>query len=152
MIRVDRRLLAWTVSVGVVLVGGALAVRAVWPDVLSLSGGSGVGSFFTAVSVPSLPGLPLLAANIVLSVIARRRGGRAASVGSLCLWGIGALGVLTLAVSLAPPTIFQGANSAFVMVTILLLGLAGSLPIQLMILAVLAFALIGSPRVPRAAR
>jgi hypothetical protein len=151
MIQVDRRLLAWVVSVGVVLVGGALAVREFWPGLASgvLGGGGGLGAI--SVGVPSLIALPILIANLVLSVMARRRGGRAASIGSVCLAGIAVLALFTLAVSLTPPAVMAYANSVFVMVLLILLAFGASLPIQTIVLAILTFVVIGSPRVPRSA-
>jgi hypothetical protein len=149
MIRVDRRFLAWIVSLGLGCFGVVLAVREVWPG-LSLS--SGISPGFVAVSVgfPSL-GLPLIVLNIVLSVIARRRGGRARRIGSVCLLALGAVAVFTLAVSLTPPAVVQSLNTVFFFVLLTLLGTGASLPVQLLVLAALTFVLIGSPRTQRAA-
>jgi hypothetical protein len=149
MIRVDRRLLAWIASLGVGVFGVTIAVREALSG-LSLS--SGLGGGFGAVSVgfPSL-GLPLIVLNIVLSVIARRRGGRAGRIGSVCLLALGALAVFTLAVSLTPPAVVQSLNTVFFFVLLILLGTGASLPVQLVVLAVLTFILIGGPRTQRVA-
>ena len=143
MIRVNRPLLAWIVAVGLGCLGVVIALRAVWPGMFSWGGG------FGAVSVgplPSLGALPFVIGNIALSGIARRRGGRAASIGSRCLWTIGTILVAELAVSVSPPALFQAANSVLILVLLLLLGVGASLPAQLLILAFLTFALVGSPR------
>jgi hypothetical protein len=147
MIRVDRRLLAWIVSLGLGCLGVVIAVRAVWPGMFPFGGGLGAVS----LAFPSLSALPVVIVNVVLSVIARRRGGRAATVGSFSLWTIGVIVVVTLAVSLTPPAVVQAANSVLFVVLFLLLGLGGLLPTQLLILALLAFVVIGSSRMPRAA-
>jgi len=146
MTRVGRRLLAWIVSVGVGCLGVVVAVRAVWPGLLPPGGGLGAVS----VGFPSLGSLSLVIGNLVLGVIARRRGGRAASIGSFCLWTINILVVFTLAVSLTPPTVVQATNTVFFVVLLILLAVGASLPTQLLILAVLTFVLIGS-RAERAA-
>lgn len=152
MIRVDRRLLAWILSLGVGCLGAAIAVRKVWPDVSSLfssDGGGGLGA--VSVGVPSL-GLLLVVLNIVLSVMARRRGGRAARIGSACLWTMGVLLVGTLALSLTPPAVAQSLGAVFFVVLLILVGIGASLPVQLLVLAVLTFVLIGrSPRAQQAA-
>jgi len=143
MIRVDRRLVAWIVSVGLVCFGALIAVRPLWPGLFSQ--GAGLG----AVSVglfPSLATLPFIVGNIALSVMARRRGGRAASIGSFCLWTIGILVAVSLTVSLTPPAMFRAANQRVDLVLFLLLAMGTSLPTQLFILAILMFALVGSPR------
>jgi hypothetical protein len=147
MIRVDRRFLAWIASLGVGVVGVTIAVRALRPGLVLPSGGD-----FGVVSVgfPSL-GLPLIVLNIVLSVIARRRGGRAGRIGSVCLLALGALAVLTLAVSLTPLAVVQSLNTVFFLVVLILLGMGASLPVQLLVLAILTFVLIGGPRTQRAA-
>jgi hypothetical protein len=147
MIRVDRRFLAWIVSVGLVCLGVVIAVRAIWPGMFPAGGGLGAVS----LAFPTLSSIPVVIGNIVLSVIARRRGGRPASIGSVCLWTIGIIVVLTLAVSLTPPAVVQSANSVLFIVLLLLLTIGVSLPVQLLILALLAFALIGSSRTPRTA-
>src|SRR5262245_47214801 len=98
MIR-DRRSLAWVVSVAVVCLGIAIAVRAIWPgvsDIILPSAGGGFGS--VSVAFPMLGSVPFVIGNIALSVLARRRGGRPASIGTLCLWIVGLVAVLTLAV------------------------------------------------------
>jgi len=149
---VDRRLLAWIVSVSVGCLGAAIAVRAIWPgvsDVLSSSGGGGFAA--ASVTFPSLVSLPVVVGNLVLSVIARRRGGRAASIGSICLWTVGILVIASLAGSLTPPAVAQSMSGVLFLVLFLLLALGTSLPTQLLILAVLTFVLIGSPRAQRAA-
>src|SRR5215813_10530501 len=134
MARLDRRLLAWIVSVGLACLGVVIAVRTVWPDMFSWGGG------FGAVSVgplPSLGALPFVIGNIALSVIARRRGGRAASIASRCLWTIGIILVAELAVSVTPPAVFQATNSVLILVLLILLGVGASLPAQLLILVFL---------------
>src|SRR5215470_17710909 len=103
MIQVDRRLLAWIVSLGLGCVGVAIVVRAILPDTLLESGGLGAVS----VGFPSLDALPFVVGNIALSVIARRRGGRQRSIGSFCLWTIGILVVVSLAILVTPPAVFQ---------------------------------------------
>jgi hypothetical protein len=152
MSRVDRRVLAWVVSLGLSCLGVAIAVRAIWPGVSDVfSSGPGVGGFsFTSVTVPSLISLPFVVGNIALSVIARRRGGRPASIGSLCLWTLGILAVLSLVVSLTPPDAIPGVSTAFFVVLLVLLALGTSLTTQLLILAVLTFVLIGGSRAPGA--
>ena len=143
MIRVDRRLLAWIVSVGLACVGVVILVRAFWPSMFSQGAGLGAVSFGLFPS----PGVwPLVVGNTALSVIARRRGGRPRSIGSFCLWTIGILLVLSVAVSLTPPTMFQTAKVELMIPLFLLLGMAASLPMQLFILALLTFAVIGSSR------
>ena len=137
MSRVDRRLLAWIVSVAIGGVGGAIAVWAVRRSVFS-GGGN-----FGAVTVPDLAALPFVIGNLVLSVVARRRG---VSTGSFILWMIGILVVVTMAVSLTPPSVIQRVNTVVFLVTFGLLALGGSLPAQLLILAILTFALIDSSR------
>jgi hypothetical protein len=87
-----------------------------------------------------------------LSVIARRRGGRAASIGSRCLWTIGIILVAELAVSVTPPAVFQATNSVVILVLLLLLGVGASLPAQLLILAFLMFTMVGSSREGAAGR
>jgi hypothetical protein len=147
MIQVDRRFLAWVVSVGIGCLGIVIAVRALWPGMVQSGGGFGAAS----LAFPSVISSPFLIGNIVLSVIARRRGGRLASVGSRCLWTLGILVVVSLAVSLTPPAVFQSLNSVFMIVLLLVLAMSVSLPAQLIILALLTFTLIGSSRTPRAA-
>ena len=86
MSRVDRRLLAWVLSFGVGCLGAAIALREVWPEVsgmFSSPGGGGLGA--VSVGIPSL-GVLLVVVNIVLGVIVRRRGGRAARIGVVCAW------------------------------------------------------------------
>ena len=147
MSRVDRRLLAWVLSFGVVCLGAAIAIREVWPSLsfmFSSSGGLGA----VGVGIPSL-GVLLVVVNIVLSVIAGRRGGRAARTGLVCLWTMGVLLVGTLTLSLTPPAVAQSLGAVF-FVVLLVLGTADSLPVQLMVLAVLTFVLIGGPRAQRA--
>jgi hypothetical protein len=154
MIRVNRRFLAWIVSVGLVCLGVVIAVRAIWPGMRAVWPGMvPSGGDFAAFSLafPTLSTLPVVIGNIALSVVARRRGGRPASIGSVCLWAIGILVVLTLAVSLTPPAVVQSANSVLFVVVLLLLTIGASLPVQLLVLALLAFALIGSSRTPRTA-
>jgi len=149
MIQVDRRLLAWVLSFGVGCLGAAVAVREVWPEVsgmFSSPGGGGLGA--VSVGIPSL-GLLLVVFNIVLGVIARRRGGRAATIGLVCVWTMGILLVGTLTLSLTPPAVAQSLGAVFFIV-LLVLGTAASLPVQLVVLAVLTFVLIGDPRVQRA--
>src|SRR5262245_13337683 len=118
MSRVDRRVLAWIVSVGLGCAGVAIAVRAIWPgvsDVISSgAGGSGLGSVSSGFPSPVV--LPLIIGNIALSVIARRRPGRPASIGSFCLWMLGILVVVTLAVSLAPLAVVQSVSGVIFMV------------------------------------
>ena len=141
--RVDRRLLAWIVSIGLGCLAVGILMREVWPGSFSSSAGLG------AVSLglfPSLSTLPFIVGNIALSVIARRRGGRAASIGSFCLWTIGILVVVSLAVSLTPPSVLQAANVRVDLVLFLLLAIGASLPAQLLILAFLTFAVFGSSR------
>jgi FtsH-binding integral membrane protein len=151
MIRVDRGLLAWIVSVGVCGLAVAIAVRAVWPGVSDVFSSSGGGGFAAAsVAFPSLVSLPVVVGNLVLSVIARRRGGRAASIGSICLWTVWILVIASLVGSLTPPAVAQSMNGVLFLVLFLLLALGTSLPTQLLILAVLTFMLIG-PRTQRAA-
>jgi|SRR5215813_9619914 len=142
MIRVDRRLLAWIVSIGVGCLAVGIVLREAWPGLFPLGGGFGAVS----VGFPPLVALPLVIGNIALSVIARRRGGRAASIGSRCLWTLGILVLGSLAVSLTPPAAFQAANNVSIVVLMLLLGIGMSLPTQLLILAFLMFAMIGKPR------
>jgi len=149
MIRVDRRSLAWVLSIGVGCLGAAIAIREVWPEVsgmFSSPGGGGLGA--VSVGIPSL-GLLLVVFNIVLSVIARRRGGREARTGLVCLWTMGVLLVGTLALSLTPPAVAQSLGATF-FVVLLVLGTAASLPVQLVVLAVLTFVLVGGPRAQRA--
>jgi hypothetical protein len=143
----DRRLLAWMVSLALGCLGVVIAVRAVWPGMFPSGGGLGAVS----LAFPSLSALPVVIVNVVLGVIARRRGGRAGTIGSFVLWTIGVLVVVTLAVSLTPPAAVQAANSVLFVVLFLLLALGGLLPTQLLILAVQTFVLIGSPRAQRAA-
>jgi hypothetical protein len=147
MSRVDRRLLAWVLSFGVGCLGAAIAIREVWPPLsfMSTSGG-GVGA--VSVGIPSL-GVLLVVSNIVLSVIAGRRGGRAARAGLVCLWTMGVLLVGMLTLSLTPPAVAQSLGAVF-FVVLLVLGTADSLPVQLVVLAVLTFVLIGGPRAQRA--
>jgi hypothetical protein len=147
MIRADRRFLAWVVSAGLGCLGIVIAVRALWPSMFQSGGGFGALS----LAFPSVVSSPFLIANIVLSVIARRRGGRVAAVGSQCLWTLGILVVVSLAVSLTPPAVFQSLSSVFMIVLLLVLAMSVSLPAQLIILALLTFALIGSSRTTRAA-
>ena len=140
MSRVDRRLLAWIVSVAIVGVGGAIAI---WAVRRSFFFSGEVGGGFGAVSVPDLSALPLVIGNLVLSFVARRRG---APTGSVILCMIGILVVATLAVSLTPPSVVQRVNSVVLLVMFGLLAIGGSLPVQLLILAILTFALIGGSR------
>jgi hypothetical protein len=142
MMRVNRRLLAWIVSIGLGCLAVGIVMREAWPG-LFLSGGG-----FGAVSVgpPSLIALPFVVGNIALSVIARRRGGRAASIGSRCLWTVGILVVVSLAVSLTPPAVFQVVDNVVILVLMLVVGMGMSLPTQLVIMAFLVFAVIGSSR------
>ena len=149
MIRVDRRLLAWIVSLGVGCLGATIAVWLYRPFVFSSSGSGGLGA--VSFGFPSLSAWPLVIGNLVLSVIARRRGGRAASIGSFCLWTIGILVVITLSVSLTPPGVLQSADPVSVIALFILLAMSATLPVQLLLLAVLTFALIASPRPQRAA-
>jgi len=154
MVRVDRRLLAWIVSAVLVCIGVFVAVRAVWPFAFSgdFAGGGvgpvGGGGGSVSVAFPSVTALPLVVLNIVLSVIARRRGGRAGSIGSFFLWTIGVVVVVALAVSLTPVRVLESANTVFFIVLLMLLAVLGSLPMQLLILALLTFVLIGGSRVP----
>jgi hypothetical protein len=143
MIRIDRRLVAWVVSLGLACLGVVIAVRAFWPGMLSQ--GPGVGAVSLGL-FPSLGTLLFLLGNVALSMIARRRGGRAASIGASCLWTIGILVLVSFAVSLTPPFVFQAANARVDLVLFLLLGIAVSPPTQLLILAFLAFAVISSSR------
>ena len=148
MIRVERRLLAWIVSIGLGCPAVGIVLWEAWPDLFPLSGG------FGAVSVgplPSFTALPFVIGNIALSVIARRRGGRAASIGSRCLWTIGILVVVMLVVSVAPPVFDQYVNTVFFFVLVLVLAAGSSVPMQLVILALLTFAVIGSAPMPREA-
>jgi hypothetical protein len=129
--------------VGLVCLGALIAVRAIWPGMFSQAAGLG------AVSLglfPSLGVLPIVIGNVALSVIARRRGGRAASIGSFCLWTMAVFVLLSLAVSLTPPAVFQAAHQRVDLVLFLLLAMGASLPAQLLVLAFLAFAVIGSSR------
>ena len=153
MSRVDRRVLAWIVSVGLGCAGVAVAVRAIWPGVYDVfSSGAGGGGFAsTSVGFPSLVALPFVVGNIALSVIARRRGGRAASIGSFCLWALGILAVLSLALLVAPPALVESLSNVLFFGLLLVLAIATSLPVQLIVLALLTFALIGGPRTQRAA-
>ena len=50
-----------------------------------------------------------------------------------------------------PPAVVQSVSGVIFMVVLLLLALGASLPIQLVMLAILTFTVIGSPRTPRAA-
>jgi hypothetical protein len=148
MIQVDRRSLAWIVSIGLCCLAVGIVMREAWPG-LFLSGGG-----FAAVSVgplPSLGALPLVIGNIALSVIARRRGGRAASIGSRSLWMIGIIVVAMLVVSIMPPALEQSVNAVFFFVLIFVLAIGASVPMQLVILALLTFAMIGSAPTPREA-
>jgi hypothetical protein len=148
MIR-NRRLLAWVVFVSLVCLGLAVAVRAIWPgvsDFIRPSGGGGFGA--VSVAFPMLSSVPFVIGNIALSVLARRRGGRPASIGTFCLWIVGLVAVLTLAVSLTPPAVVEKLNSVFFFSVLLVLSIAGSLPMQLIILALLMFVLIGGSRTP----
>jgi len=144
MLRADRRFLAWAVSVGLGCLGFVIAVRALGPGVFQSGGGLGAVS----LAFPSVISSPFLIGNIVLSVMARRRGGRLAA---MCLWTLGLLVVVLLAVSLTPPAVFQSLNSMFMIVLLLVLAISMSLPAQLIILALLTFTLIGSSRTPHAA-
>jgi len=152
MSRVDRRVLAWIVSLGLGCLGVVIAVRAIWPGVSDVFWSApGAGGFsFTSVTFPSLISLPFVVGNIALSVIARRRGGRAASIGSISLWVLGILAVLSLAVPLAPPDAIPGVSTALFLVLLVVLALGTSLTTQLLILAVLTFVLIGGSRTPGA--
>jgi hypothetical protein len=142
IVRVNRRLLAWIVFVSLACLGAGIAVHAVWPDMFPAGGGLGAVSF----GFPSLVGLPFVIGNIALSVIARRRGGRPRSIGSFCLWTLGSLIALSLAVGLMPPTVFQAMRVELFVVVLLLVGMGMSLPVQLLILAFLMFAVIGRSR------
>ena len=144
MSRVDRRLLAWIVSVAIGAGGVAVAIWAVRRSVFLSMGMGGFGG----LTVPDLEALPLVIGNLVLSVVARRRG---RSIGSFMIWAMGILVVVTLAVSLTPPSVVQRTNSVVVLVVIGLLGVGGSLPVQLVILAMLTFVLIGRSRSGRPA-
>jgi hypothetical protein len=57
---------------------------------------------------------------------------------------MGILVVVTMAVSLTPPSVAQCVNGVVFFVVLGLLALGGSLPVQLPILAILTFALIAS--------
>jgi hypothetical protein len=142
MIRVNRRLLAWIVSIGLGCLAVGIVMRDAWPALWPPGGGFGAIS----VGFPSLIALPVVIGNIALGVIARRRGGRAASIGSRCLWTIGSLVVVSLAVSLTPPAVFQVVDNVAILVLMLLVGMGMSLPTQLVILAFLVFAVVGSSR------
>jgi hypothetical protein len=142
MIRVNRRVLAWIVSIGLGCLAVGIVMREVWPGSFSSSAGLGAVSF----GFPSLIALPFVIGNIALGVIARRRGGRAASIGSRCLWTIGILIVVSLAVSLTPPAVLQVVDNVVIVVLMLVVGIGMSLPTQLVILAFLVFAVIGSSR------
>jgi len=146
MSRVDRRLLAWIVSAAIVGVGGAIAV---WAVRRSLFFSGGLGSDFSYFTIPDLEALPLVIGNLVLSLVARRRG---RSTGSFVLWIVGILLVGTLAVSLTPPSVVQRMNSVVFLVMFGLVAIGQSLPVQLLILAILTFALIGSSRSGRPAK
>jgi hypothetical protein len=148
MIHVDRRVLAWIVSIGLGCLAVGIVMREAWPGLFPLGGG------FGAVSVgplPSLGALPFVTGNIALSVIARRRGGRAASIGSRCLWMIGLIVVATLVVSLMPPALEQSVNTVFFVVLLVVLAMGASIPMQLVVLALLTFVVIGSAPTPREA-
>jgi hypothetical protein len=150
MSRVDRRLLAWVLSLGVGCLGAAIAIREVWPEVSGIffsPGGGGLGA--VSVGIPSL-GLLLVVFNIVLGVIARRRGGRATRIGVICLWTMSIVLVGTLLISLTPPDIARSLGAVFV-VALVVLGTGASLPVQLVVLAILTFVLIEGPRTQRAA-
>jgi hypothetical protein len=142
MIRVNRRLLAWIVSIGLGCLAVGIVMWEAWPALLPPGGGLGAIS----VGFPSLIALPFVIGNITLSVMARRRGGRAASIGSRCLWAIGILVVVSLAVLLTPPAVFQAVDNVSILVLMLLVGIGMSLPTQLFILSFLVFAMIGSSR------
>jgi hypothetical protein len=63
---------------------------------------------------------------------------------------VGVILVGMLAISLTPPAVAQSLGAAF-FVVLFVLGLRATLPVQLMVLAILTFFLIEGPRTQRAA-